>query len=364
MLSAPGWYDVAVVGAGPAGATLARLLAEAGARVVLLERAHLPRYKPCGGGLTQRAWRLLPAEARSAVRLISPGAEVVFGRWRLQVRTCAPAVGLVLRDEFDHCLVQLAAGAGAEVRQAAPVRSARLLPGAGGVELVAGDSAVRCRYLACADGATGPFSGPLGAAVGLAAVPRRIAALEVELEDPGAGWGPCLRGDFDLVPDGYGWVFPKAGVLSVGVASWRHGLGGATLRRALEQYLRRLGLQERRVLRRHGHAIPVGGTLAPGALAAPCAVRLGDAAGLADPLFGEGIAHAIHSAHLAAAPLLCGDPSAYVRAVRQRLYPHFRWAAVLARVFYPRPAPWFAAVARWPALGDWFFRLAVSERPG
>lgn len=351
--------DAAIVGGGPAGATLARLLAEAGARVTLLERERLPRYKPCGGGLTARALRRLPEAARSRARLLCPGAEVVYRGHHLTVRSATPVVAMVMRDEFDHALVELAAAAGAEVRDGTPVTGAGMVPG--GVELAVGGERLRARFLVAADGTTGPFAGPLGAAVGLRGRPVRIGALEVELEDPGGAWGSMVRGDFDLVPGGYGWVFPKAGVLSVGVASWAGG-GGAALRAALDAYLRRLGLADRPVLRRHGHPIPVGGRLAAADLAAAHALRIGDAAGLADPLFGEGIAHAIESAHLAAPALLAGDPAAYVAAVRRGIYRHFRLAAACARVFYPAPAPWFALVRALPAVGDRFFTIAVGGR--
>jgi len=352
-------FDVAIVGAGPAGASLARLLAQAGARVVLLERHRLPRYKPCGGGLTARALRLLPAEAHDLVRLRSPGVQVVFGGYHLSLRSPVPLVGLVMRDAFDHRLTQLAAAAGAEVRDQAPVTGARLLPD--GVEVTVRGEAVRARYLACADGSTGPFAGPLGAAVGLRGRPLRIGALEVEIADPGAGWGEEMRGDFDLVRRGYAWVFPKDGILSVGVASWAD-LGGRALREALAAYIRRLGLQGRTVLRTHGHPLPVGGRLPLGHLGTDRVLRLGDAAGLADPMFGEGIAPAMESAHLAVRPLLDGDLPAYARAVGRRLYRRFAVAAICARVFYPAPVPWFALVAAWPRFGDAVYTLAAGGR--
>jgi flavin-dependent dehydrogenase len=53
-------WDVIVVGAGPAGSNAARTAAEAGARVLLLEKAELPRYKTCGGGLIGYSRRSLP----------------------------------------------------------------------------------------------------------------------------------------------------------------------------------------------------------------------------------------------------------------------------------------------------------------
>lgn len=352
-------FDVAVIGAGPAGATLARLLASAGAEVVLVERERLPRYKPCGGGLTQRSIRLLPDEARALVRVWSPGADVVYRGYRVHLQSPRPAVGLVMRDELDACLTRLAVRAGAELRDGSPVTGARMLSDGDGIEVMAGGQPLRCRYLACADGATGPFSGPLGAAVGLPVCAPRIGALEWELEDAGSGWGSHLRGDFDVIAGGYGWVFPKGGILSVGVATWRTGVGGSALRAALDAYLIRLGLHHRPVLRRHGHAIPIGGRLSSERLVASAALRVGDAAGLADPLFGEGIAHALQSAHLAARPLLDGDLTDYARAVHKGVHPRFRVAAMLGRAFYAAPGPWFAAARMWPALGDRVFTRAV-----
>ena len=351
-------YDAAVVGAGPAGATLARLLAAEGLSTVLLEADRLPRYKPCGGGLTLRALRVLAPEALASVRVRCPRAHAVCGRREVLVQGGSLAVAMVMRDEFDHLLTRLARDAGAEVRDGCRVTGARLLPD--GVEVVAGGQPVRARLIACADGATGPFAGPLGRAVGLAGTPPHVGALEVELEDPAQAWGDEVRGDFDLVPRGYGWVFPKAGILSVGVASWRRGVGGRALREALNTYLRRLGLQSRRVLRARGHPIPVGGRLPASLLAAPRALRLGDAAGLADPLFGEGIAHALESAHLAAAAIVRGQPQAYARAVGATIYRSFRLASAVGDVFYANPRPWFALAGGLPAARAWAWRLAVG----
>jgi geranylgeranyl reductase family protein len=351
-------YDAAVVGAGPAGATLAALLAGQGARTVVLEACRLPRYKPCGGGLTLRAVRLLPPDLLGAVRLRCATARAVRGRREVLVQGTPWAVAMVMRDEFDLSLVRRARDAGAEVREGCAVGGVRLLPE--GVELIAGGEAVRAHFLACADGATGPFAGPLGRAVGLAGTAPRIGALEVEVEDPGGAWGDEVRGDFDLVPRGYGWVFPKAGVLSVGVASWQQGVGGRALRVALDRYRERLGLGARRVLRAHGHPIPVGGRLPAASLASRRALRLGDAAGLADPLFGEGIAYALESAHLAAAAVLRGEPEAYAAAVARRLYHSFRWAEGIARAFYARPETWFAVAAALPPARALAWRAALG----
>src|SRR5260370_38629725 len=76
-------YDVAIVGAGPAGSTAAFRLARAGASVLLVDRATFPRDKPCGGGVTGRAARLLPFS-------IQPVVEAVVDRLECRLRYGPP----------------------------------------------------------------------------------------------------------------------------------------------------------------------------------------------------------------------------------------------------------------------------------
>ena len=72
-------FDAIVVGAGPAGSTTAYRLARAGASVLLVDKARFPRDKPCGGGLTLRAARLLPFS-------VDPVVEDVVDRFQLRLR--------------------------------------------------------------------------------------------------------------------------------------------------------------------------------------------------------------------------------------------------------------------------------------
>src|SRR5689334_25419202 len=95
-------HDAVVIGAGPAGATAARVLVESGARVVLLEKHALPRCKTCVGGLVARALPGLPVRAHDAIERACLVAElnVVLG---LSFRTerSEPLISMVMRDRFD-----------------------------------------------------------------------------------------------------------------------------------------------------------------------------------------------------------------------------------------------------------------------
>src|SRR5579872_633315 len=106
-------YDVIIAGAGPAGVSAAQVLARGGARVVLLEKARLPRYKPCGGGLTPRA----RARSSLAMTCIPETAATSLGLrgWGRLVDCELPApIGMVMRDRFDAYLVEQAVASGAE----------------------------------------------------------------------------------------------------------------------------------------------------------------------------------------------------------------------------------------------------------
>src|SRR3954471_6993537 len=109
-------FDVAVVGAGPAGSVTAYRLATAGARVLLVDRATFPRDKPCGGGVTMRAARLLPF---SLDPVVEDRVERVECRLRYGPRfeRCARSALVLMtqRRRLDHFLLEQAATAGAEV---------------------------------------------------------------------------------------------------------------------------------------------------------------------------------------------------------------------------------------------------------
>ncbi len=339
-----------MVGAGPAGTTLARLTAAAGARVLLLEREALPRYKPCGGGVTPKAWPHLPPAAAATVRWRVAAADLIYGGRSVAMKARGAELALVMRDEFDAALAQAAVAAGASLREGVRVTGLEERDD-GTVEVfVAGGPSVRARYVAVAAGALGA---PLFPGRG----PRFAPALDVELI--GDGRIAAVTGDFACVPVGYAWTFPKRDILSVGVASWAERPGG--LPAAVDGYIARMGYGGLPVRIRRGHRIPVGGSLLASDLVRGRILRVGDSGGFADPIFGEGISYAVASAVAAAPAVLAGDLSAYPRAAEGELLARFRKLAGLRRAFYGGMGAWAAAVGHLPALGGAALGWALSR---
>jgi geranylgeranyl reductase family protein len=333
-------WDVAVVGAGPAGSAAARALAHAGARVVLLERERLPRYKTCGGGVVLRAARLAEVDLEPVTERRYTTAALYLHTMadRFEARRPYQIVAMTMRDRLDHLLATAAAHAGADLR--APTRVRGCTANGAGVRLDTDRGPIHAATVVAADGALSETARLAGFADGRHLVPALEYEVRVDdatLERLAAG----VRFDVGAVPWGYAWVFPKATGLSVGVLTTRRGGPARDLHAHLERYLRAVGIAAPRHVERHGFVIPVRPRRGP--LAARGVVLCGDAAGLADPVTAEGISHALHSGRLAAAAVVAsgGEPrrlaAAYHAALAADLLPELRAARRLAALLYDHP---------------------------
>jgi geranylgeranyl reductase family protein len=329
-------FDVLVVGAGPAGSATAIHLARGGARVLLADKARFPRDKPCGGGLTGRALRHAPCD-------VQPVVEHVVDRFVLRTRygmrvvraSREPLVLMTQRRRLDLHLAEQAASAGAEFRDG--VRVEELEIGDDGVSAVVGGSPVCSTFLIGADGANGVVA--RAAALGDGIV--RGVALEGNVPWSSLDPEPYRKTawvELGVVPGGYGWVFPKGDHANLGVGGWLD--EGPRLRAHLDRLALAHELDPGVLTKVRGHRLPMRRLGAPAASGR--VLLVGDAAGLVDPLSGDGMYEAFVSARLAAEAVLSGRPETYGAALSAALdrYASASWKAKRAASRYPRACLW------------------------
>lgn len=354
-------YDLIVAGGGPAGSTAAREAAAAGARVLVLDRAAFPRDKPCGGGVNVRAAALLPFD-------LSPVVERSVDGVRFSLRTRGDFTRryprtltyMTQRARLDAFLLERAVAAGAELHERDGVRSVE--SDAGGVTVRTGRDGYRGRVLIGADGA----NGIVARASGLDG-PRDLAvALEGNWPFPNglpAEWQTTAALDLGLIPGGYGWLFPKGDHVNVGVGGWKY--TAPTLRGHLDRVARHYGLDPARLTGLRGYHLPV---RRPGVRIVRGRVALaGDAAGLVDPLSGEGIYAAIASGRAAARHALAAidgrapDLSGYQAEIDRALGPELVASARLQDVFNLAPPVYVALLRRSDLLWTLLCRIIRGE---
>jgi geranylgeranyl reductase family protein len=337
--------DVAIVGAGPAGAWAAWRLARCGARVAIFDPSH-PREKACGGGVTGRALALVgdALGSDSFPRTIVRAARFTAVE-RQRTRTAAdadaesPTVALdddalvvASRAAFDTSLVDAAVRAGARLIRA---RVSDVAIDAHGATLQTTAGRATAAIVVGADGANSlvrrrvarPFRrDQLSIATGFYAHGATSGEIVVE-----------LTGD----PPGYIWSFPRPDHLAVGICAQADaGVGASALRARTRAWIDRTGLAPGATLAPYSWPIPslTARDYETLPLAGERWALVGDAAGLVDPITREGIFFALRSADALAAALATGEsPASCVEPVRDELTSELARAARLKAGFF-RPA--------------------------
>ena len=330
-------YHAAVIGAGPAGAWTAFHLARGGARVVLFDPSH-PREKPCGGGITGRALRLV-ADARVG---LPPLVNVRSARFidSSAGTDCVVSLGqsnrslvVASRQDFDSRLVSAACDAGAML---VPARVRGIVREARAWRIEAGNGlSYKTEFLVGADGAN--------------SFVRRQVARPFRAEQLSIATGFFAHGktadeiliEFTSNPPGYIWSFPRRDHLAVGVcAQVGAGSTSSMLRAHVARWMTLNGLTENARLEPYAWPIPSLSVrdLETTPLAGRDCLFTGDAAGLVDPITREGIFFALQSASFAAESILSGATGSrsrrYEGRVKDEILPELARAARLKGAFF------------------------------
>ena len=362
-------YDALILGAGPAGCAAAYDLAQGGKRVLLLDRRTFPRAKACACGLTRKTLKALrysvdPIVERVCHEIVLQQAgantRVADKAGEVRVRTRNPICAMAVRSRFDaFCLEKtLAAGArGGSVSMLKIESVAEFREQSAYVELTVAlgggnDRVLRAPVLIGADGSNGVSRRfaregepewyargfALEATIPYAALPSALPAGDAPFD---------LVFDFSPLPGGYGWLFPKGDHINIGVGAFADPTQLQQVTRALlaAYTQQKLGVAladfpPSAVTGQHlgmgGHAyVPRGRVL-----------LTGDAAGLVDPLTGEGIHSALVSGQAAAAAVLLnsGDVAAGYAHELHPLQQTLAFSARAAAAFYREPARGFRAM--------------------
>jgi geranylgeranyl reductase family protein len=361
-------YDCIIVGSGPAGGTAAYHLAKRGRSVLVLEKASLPRYKPCGGGVSPQIAQWFDFDFSPAISL--KVSEIQY-TWKMgdpveaKLKTPEP-IWMVRRDVFDHFLVQQAQKQGAELRDSTEVTGIEFQSDSptGGTsshrwQVNTANGPVVGRYLIAADGAKGPMAKWLG----FKERKRRLGgALEAEaaadVKNPNAAYF-----EFGMVKNGYIWNFPKADGYSIGIGTFIGGQG-QDFKTILAEYATMFGV-DLKTCQQHGHPL----CLWDGnqKLHTQNALLAGETACVVDPFTAEGIRPSIFSGMKAAEAIdraIAGETNAlenYTQTIADEWGTDMIWAQRLAGLFYRAPGIGYQVGIKRPSATERIGQILCGE---
>jgi geranylgeranyl reductase family protein len=349
-------FETIIIGAGPAGSFAAERLARGGCRVALFDGRPEDEQKACGGGVTSKALKAWP-ELQGAVGRTIERIEMYSPAGKRLALKLADPFAIYSRSVFDSFLRDRAASAGSRVfNQKLSFNSVRKENGSWVAQLNDG-SVIEARVLVAADGANSrfakEFAGPLPnaemeVAFGYRApIPENGRCETVVAFMP--GWA------------GYAWAFPRIDHISFGIATSQDTFDHKALDRLLWDFMlffyapdggskgsvwakakrggRNLDVVTEFLEKnseRYAARIPglAAGTWDQRRTVGDGWALLGDAAGFADPVTGEGIYYALRSGELFAQSYLSGDMDMYEKLWREDFGRELKRASEMRTRFY------------------------------
>ncbi|UCH64389.1 MAG: geranylgeranyl reductase family protein [Ignavibacterium sp.] len=329
-------YDAIIIGSGVAGTSAAYFLVKGGKNVLLLEKERLPRYKTCGGGVISRISDILPYEIEPVVDVKMFTADIFDHENNISfhVKRDEPIINMTMRESLDYFMLEKAREENAIFKSEEIVTD--INQNSEYVEVVTEMGKYNARFVIAADGASGITVRKLG----LQNNYKKIPALENEVYVENNQYeehSKTARFDFGFVPAGYAWVFPKKEHLSIGLFTMNG--SNVSLRKYLNEFITKLGIKDIKEEKKHGYFLPLykKSEFTKGRI-----LLVGDAAGLTDPITGEGISYAIESGKCAAEAIVHGsnDVDTVIKNYQKNLkgiVTELRYAKFLALFVYASP---------------------------
>lgn len=332
-------YDVIIIGSGPSGASAGRKAGKLGLKTLLLEKEKFPRYKPCGGALSEHAISYLDFELpQNIIEWEITGANIFFKDQSVKAHKDYRMSVLISRDKFDNFMLEKAKETGTQVHTGEKVLCCREM--ADCVEVDTEINTYQAKFAIVAEGAQGLVKTcvrPVDSKdkYGVCVV-TEVPAEESEIEER---LGNAIELYFGVASGGYGWIFPHKTYYSVGI-------GGVTKdfqhpKEAMLDFLRDNGFKGDYKL--HGHKIPMGGYKRK--ITGSRVLLSGDAAGFVDAFSGEGLAYAIKSGQFAAEAIsgIClyggnlKDLKKYESLCQSEFGTHLKYSMIFSNIMHRFP---------------------------
>ena len=354
-------FDCIIVGAGPAGSSAGYHLAKQGHSILILDKADFPRTKSCGGGVSPAVAQWFDFDFSPVVQNHVSQVKYTFKMSdpaEVQLKDVTP-MWMVQREQFDNFLIEQATGKGAEFKSGVEVTGASLQGDTWQVQTNAGT--FEGKYLIAADGANSTVAKLLG--MGDTSTVT-AASLQVPGEVSDRRQTMAFF-DFGSLKNGFMWCFPKADGYSLSAAYVRNPKGKSDeLKKQLTKYAELFDLDASQgEYREH----PLNLWEKDRILHSDRALVVGEAAGIVDPLIGEGIRPAMFTGVKAAGAIvnaLNGETNAladYTESINQEWGANLAKADFLAGIFYKAPKIAYKVGVKRPAAGQLMGKILCGE---
>ena len=354
-------FDCIIVGAGPAGSSSAYHLAQKGHSVLVLDKANFPRNKSCGGGVSPAIADWFDFDFDSVVQNHVSQVKYTFKMGdpaEVELQDVTP-MWMVQRSEFDNFLIEQATGKGAEFKSGVEVREVKLVGDTWQVSTNNGQ--FESKYLIAADGANSKIARSLGFAE-----PQLVAAASLQVPGELSDRRKVTAFfDFGSLKNGFMWCFPKAEGYSFSAAYVRNAKGKTDeLKKQLYKYAELFDLDPNQGEYTE-HPLNLWQKNAP--LHSDRALLVGEAAGMVDPLIGEGIRPALYTgvrAAIAVSNAIAGDANAlanYSETVAREWGENLAKADFLAGLFFKAPKIAYKVGVKRPTAGKLMGKILCGE---